>query len=145
MAWKDSKRRSPHCVRLGLGENCLERLCCCLTLTLVKNLESVVTQRCWSPRKISEKPNEIKIRPGNTTLSRLKRTIRRRRTSEKVHVHTELTWPRVSTQLQHSVPPFPQLTNTPLQTTAVGLPEPYEPHGNREHRRMHLPSGVLSE
>ena len=26
--------------------------CCFLTLTLVKNLESVVTQRCWSPRKI---------------------------------------------------------------------------------------------
>ena len=25
---------------------------CCLTLTLVENLKSVVTQRCWSPRKI---------------------------------------------------------------------------------------------
>ena len=25
---------------------------CCLTLTLVKHLESVVTQRCWSPGKI---------------------------------------------------------------------------------------------
>ena len=43
-----------------------------LTLTLVvTNLESVVTQRCWTPRR-SEKQNEIKIRPGNTTLSRLK-------------------------------------------------------------------------
>ena len=28
--------------------------CCCLTLTLVKNLESVVTQRCWSPRNIQK-------------------------------------------------------------------------------------------
>ena len=34
----------------------------------------------------SEKPNEIKIRPGNTTLSHLKRTIRRRRTSESMVV-----------------------------------------------------------
>ena len=25
--------------------------CCCLTLTLVKIVESVVIQRCWSPRK----------------------------------------------------------------------------------------------
>ena len=33
-----------------------------LTLTLANNLESVVTQRCWSPRKI-RKTNEIKIRP----------------------------------------------------------------------------------
>ena len=32
----------------------------------------------------SEKPNKIKNRPGNTTLSRLKRTIRRRRTSEMI-------------------------------------------------------------
>ena len=31
---------------------CCCRCCCFLTLTLVKNLESVVTQRCWSPRKI---------------------------------------------------------------------------------------------
>ena len=45
--------------------------CCCLTSTLVKHLESVVTQRCWSPRKI-RKPNEIKIRLGSTTLSRPK-------------------------------------------------------------------------
>ena len=31
-----------------------ESVCCCcfLTLTLVKNLESVVTQRCWSPGNI---------------------------------------------------------------------------------------------
>ena len=27
-------------------------ICCFVTLTLVKNLEPVVTQRCWSPRKI---------------------------------------------------------------------------------------------
>ena len=46
---------------------------------------------------------------------------------------TELTWPRVSTQLQHRVTPFSQPTNSRLQTTAVGLPAPYEPHGNREH------------
>ena len=65
-----------------------------------------------------------------------KRTIRRRRTSEMIHMwQPGFTWPRVSTQLQHRVPPFPQLTNSRLQTAAVGLPAPYEPHGNREHRR----------
>ena len=37
------------------------------------------------------------------------------------------------------------LQNLPLQTTAVGLPAPYEPHGNREYRRTRLLSGVLSE
>ena len=43
-----------------------EHCCCCycLTLTLVKNLESVVTRRCWSPRKI-RKPDEIKWCLGN--------------------------------------------------------------------------------
>ena len=44
-------------------------------------------------------------------------------------MQTELTWQGVSTQLQHRVPPFPQLTNSRLQTTAVGRPAPYEPHG----------------
>ena len=34
------KRGLPHCC-------CC---CCCLTLTLVKHLESVAAQRCWSPR-----------------------------------------------------------------------------------------------
>ena len=50
------------------------------------DLEPVVTQRCRSPRKIrrSEKPNETKIRPGSTTLSRLKTHLRRpRRTTDK--------------------------------------------------------------
>ena len=61
------------------------------------------------------------------------------------NVQTELTWPRVSTQLQHRAPPFPQLTNSRPQTTAVGLPAPYEPYGNRVHRRTRLLSGVLSE
>ena len=49
----------------------------CLTLTLVKTLESVVTQRCWSPRKKKRKTIEINICQGNTALPRLKRTIRR--------------------------------------------------------------------
>ena len=49
-----------------------------LTLTLVKNLESVVTQKGAGALGRSERPNLIKIRPGNTTLSRLKRTMRRR-------------------------------------------------------------------
>ena len=66
---------------------------------------------------------------------------------KRSNVQTELTWPRVSTQLQHTcrVPPFPQLTNSRLQTTAVGLSAQYEPHGNREHRRTRLRSGVLLE
>ena len=45
----------------------------------------------------SEKPNEMKIRPGNTTskLSHLKRTIRRRRTNEMIQ---GANWPRASAQ-----------------------------------------------
>ena len=58
---------------------------------------------------------------------------------------TELTWPRVSTHqlqinVQHRVLPFQQLTNSRLQATAVGLPAPYEPHGNREHRQTNPPA-----
>ena len=63
---------------------------------------------------------------------------------KRSNAQTELTWPRVSTQLQHRVPPSTQLINSRLQTTAVGLPAPYEPHGNRAHRRTRLLSGVLS-
>ena len=42
------------------------------------------------------------------------------------NVQPELTWPRVSTQRQHRVPPFLQLFNSRLQTTAVGLPALFE-------------------
>ena len=57
---------------IGMFYLAMHVTCCCfLTLTFVKDLESVATQRCWSPRKI-RKPSEIKIRPGNTTLSHLK-------------------------------------------------------------------------
>ena len=67
--------------------------CCfvvCLSLTLVENLESVVLQRCCGALRRSEKPNEIKICPGNTTLSSLKRTIRRGAQVKKSNVQTEL-------------------------------------------------------
>ena len=57
--------------------------CCCITLTLVKSLESVVTQGAGVLAGF-EKPNEIKVRPGHTAFSRLKCTIRRRRTSEMI-------------------------------------------------------------
>ena len=94
----------------------------------------------------SEKPSEIKIRQGNTTLSRLKtHDTENGAQVKRSNVQTELTWPRVSTQLQHRVPPSPQPTNSRLQTTAVGLPAPYEPRGNREYRRTRLLSGVLSK
>ena len=94
----------------------------------------------------SEKPSEIKIRQGNTTLSRLKtHDTDKGAQVKRSNVQTELTWPRVSTQLQHRVHPSPQLTNPRLQTTAVRLPAPYEPHGSREYRRTRLLSGVLSE
>ena len=53
------------------------------------------------------------------------------------NMQTELTWPRVSAQLHRRVPPFPQLTNSRLQTTAVGLPAPYEPHAVRVTTRGH--------
>ena len=36
---------------------------------------------------------------------------------QRFNDQTELTWPHVSTQLQHRVPPFPQITNSRLQTT----------------------------
>ena len=84
------------------------------------------------PEEDPKKPNEIKIRQGNTTLSRLKtHDTEEGAQVKRSNVQTELTWPQVSTQLQHIVPPSPQLTNSRLQTTAVGLPAPYEPHGNR--------------
>ena len=114
---------------------------------LSKNLESVVTQsKGAGALRISEERNEIEIRPGNTTLSRLKtHDTKKGAQVKRSNMQTELTWPRVSAQLQHRVSPFPQLTNSRLQTTAVGLPAPYEPQGNREHGRTRLLSGVLSE
>ena len=48
-----------------------------LTLTLVKHLKSPWSHKGAGALGRPEKPNEIKIRPGNTTLSHLKRTIRR--------------------------------------------------------------------
>ena len=93
----------------------------------------------------SEKPSDIKFRPGNTTLSRLKtHDTEKGAQVKRSNVQTELTWPRVSTQLQHSVPPSPPLTSSRLQTRAVALPAPHEPHGNREYRRTRLLSEVLS-
>ena len=82
----------------------------------------MVTQRCWSSIiGRSEKPSEIKIRPGNTTLSRLKtHDTDKGAQVKRSNVQTELTRPRVSTQLQHGVPPSPQLTNSRLQTTRLG-------------------------
>ena len=76
-------------------------VCCCfLTLTLVKHLESVVTQGAGALGR-SEKPSEIKIRQRNTTLSRLKTHDTEKGAQVKgSNVQSELTWPRVSTQLQ---------------------------------------------
>ena len=45
--------------------------------------------------------------PGSTTLPPKKYKRRRRRTQKEINVQTELTWPRVFTQLQHRVPPVP--------------------------------------
>ena len=76
----------------------------------------------------------------------LKRTIRRRRTSEMIQsANCTHMAAGIHATLRHKVPPFPQLTNSRLQTKAVGLPAPYEPHGNRENRRTLLMSGMLSE
>ena len=73
----------------------------------------------------SEKPNNIKIRPGDATLSRLKSTIRRMRTNGMTQecAQTALTHGRgyPLNYIQHSVPSFPHLTNSRLQITAVGL------------------------
>ena len=68
-----------------------------------------------------------------------------------VRTTTTTTWPRVSTQLQNrKVPPFLGTTNQLAATKYSGLlsgvlSAPYEPHGNREHRRTPLLSGALSE
>ena len=64
---------------------------------------------------------------------------------KRSNVQTELTWSRVSTQVLHRVPPFPQLTNSRLETTAVGLPAPYKTRSDREYRRTRLLSGVLAK
>ena len=57
-----------------------------LSLLLLPHINSYKKCRVRGNTKVleDEKPNKIKIRPGNTTLSRLKRTIRRRRTIGKV-------------------------------------------------------------
>ena len=98
-------------------------------LVLLPHINSCQTSRVRGHTKgagavgSSEKPNEIKIRPGNTTLPRLKtHDTEEGAQVKRSNAQTELTWPRVSTQLQHRVPPFPQITNSRLQTTAVGLP-----------------------
>ena len=95
--------------------------CCFLILTLVKNLESVVTQRCCSPRKIRKTKRNRNSSGKYYALSRLKtHDTEECAQVKRSNVKTELTWPRVSTQLQRRrVPPFPQLTNSRLQTTTV--------------------------
>ena len=130
-------------------------ICCCYLLLLLLLFSHINScQKIYSPWSLkgagalrsSEKLNEIEIRPGNTTLSRLKtHDTKEGAQVKRSNVQTELTWPRVSTQLQHRVTPFPHLTNSRLQTTAVGLPTPHEPHRNRECRRTRLLSGVRSE
>ena len=118
---------------------------------LLSHLSSCQTSRIRGHMKVlgPQEDPEKKMKSNSSrkyyAFPPTKRTIRRRRPSEIIQCANELTWPRVSTHLRHTVPPFPQLTNSLLQTTAVGLPAPYEPHGNREHRRTRLLSGVLSE
>ena len=121
------------------------RCCCCLTLTLVQHLESVITQRCWSPRKIRKTKWSQNLSGKYYAFPPKNARYEEGAEVKWSNVQTELTWPRVSTQLRRRVPPFPQLTNSRLQTTAVGLPAPSKPHGNREYRRTRLLSGVLSE
>ena len=61
------------------------RCCCCfLTLTLVKNLESVVTQRCWSPRKIRKTKWNQNSSEKYYALPPKNARYRKRRTNEKV-------------------------------------------------------------
>ena len=85
-----------------------------------QNLESVVTQKGAGAVGRPEKAKGIKIPSGNTTRSRLKtHDTEEGAQVKRSKVQTELTWPRVSIQLQHTIPPFPQVTNARLQTTAV--------------------------
>ena len=119
--------------------------CCFLTLTLVKNPESVVTHRCWSPRKIRKNEWNQNSSGKYYAFPPKMHDAEEGAQVKRSNVQTELTWPRVSTQPQRRVPSFPKLTNSRLQTTAVGLPAAYEPRGNREHRRTRLLSRVLSE
>ena len=70
------------------GVECYKGCCCCCYHINSLTKESVVTRRCWSPRKIRKtKKNE------NSAAS--KYTRRRKRTRAKTNVQTELTWPRV--------------------------------------------------
>ena len=48
------------------------RVYCCLTLTVLSNISRPWSHKGGGALGRSEKPNEIKIRPGNTTLARLK-------------------------------------------------------------------------
>ena len=139
----EGKTKNIHRYRGMRLQHCCCCCCCCLTLTLVKNLESVVTQRRWSRRNI-QKTKWNQNSSGKYYASPPK-THEENAQVKRSNVQTELTWSPGSTQLYHRVPPSPQLTNSRLQTTAVGLPAPYEPHGNREHKRTRLLSGVLSE
>ena len=59
-------------------------VCCFLTLTLVKNLESVVTQRCWSPRKIRKTKWNQKSSGKYYSFPPKNARYGKRRTSEKV-------------------------------------------------------------
>ena len=65
-------------------------------------LESVITRRCWSPRKVRKTTMTSKFGRETLLVSHLKYTRRRKsRTDEiKLNVQAELIkWPRVSTQL----------------------------------------------
>ena len=66
----------------------------------------MVTQRCWSPRKTRKtkwnqnSSGKYYAFPPKTHDTKNGAQVKRS------NVQTELTWPRVSTQLRHRVPPF---------------------------------------
>ena len=96
----------------------------CLMFLLFSHINSCKKiQSPWSHKGAgalgrSEKPNEIKIRPGNTTLSRLKThdTEEGAQQVKRSNVQTELTWPRVDYPLNYSIE-FPVPTTNQLAAT----------------------------
>ena len=54
---------------INSGQTSINRVC---GHTIIRVCGHPIIIRCWRPREDAKKPNEIEIRPGNTTLSRLK-------------------------------------------------------------------------
>ena len=122
------QKKNDYLVEIHIYKLCDTPIVVVLTCTLVTKAESVVIQRCRSPRKIRKSKYNQNSSGKHYSFPPKTHDTNKGAQVKGSNVQTELTWPRVSSQLQHRVLPFPHLFNSRLQTTAVGLPAPYEPH-----------------